>query len=46
MSLQTTLRVANAFDLTVEELLQDIKRRKGPGFGSYELLSGTPSEDE
>jgi hypothetical protein len=34
-SLQTMLRVANTFDLTVEELLQGIKRHKGPGFGSH-----------
>jgi transcriptional regulator with XRE-family HTH domain len=34
MSLQTMLRVANTFDMTIDELLQGIKRRKGPGFGS------------
>jgi transcriptional regulator with XRE-family HTH domain len=34
MSLETMLRVANTFDLTLKDFLQGIKRRKGPGFGS------------
>lgn len=34
MSLETMLRVANTFDLSLEELLKDIERRKGAGFGS------------
>jgi hypothetical protein len=46
MSLQTMLRVANTFDLTVEELLQDIKRHKGPGFGSHSYYREHPPEDE
>jgi transcriptional regulator with XRE-family HTH domain len=46
MSLQTLLRVANTFDLTVEELLQGIKRRKGAGFGSHGYYRDHPSEDE
>jgi hypothetical protein len=44
MSLQTMLRVANTFDLTVEELLQDIKRRKGLGFGSYGYYREPPQK--
>jgi hypothetical protein len=40
------LSVANTFDLTVEELLQGIKRRKGPGFGSRGYYREHPSEDE
>ena len=46
MSLQTMLRVANTFDLTIEELLQGIKRRKGPGVGSHGYDPVHPSEDE
>ena len=46
MSLQTMLRVANTFDLTVEELLEGIKRRKGPGFGSRDYFREHPSQDE
>lgn len=34
MSLETLLRVANTFDISVEELVSDIKRHKGAGFGS------------
>jgi DNA-binding XRE family transcriptional regulator len=34
MSLGTMLRVANTFELTLEELLYGIKRRTGAGFGS------------
>jgi hypothetical protein len=44
MSLQTMLRVANTFDLTVEELLQDIKRRKGSRFGSYGFYREHPQK--
>ena len=42
MSLHTMLRVANTFDISLEELLQGITRRPGPGFGSkgyYHALS-------
>jgi hypothetical protein len=46
MSLQTMLRVANTFDFTVEELLQGIKRHKGPGFGSRSYYREHPSEGE
>jgi hypothetical protein len=46
MSFQTMLRVANTFNLTVEELLQSIKRRKGPGFGSHGHYREHPSEDD
>jgi transcriptional regulator with XRE-family HTH domain len=46
MSLQTMLRVANTFDLTVEDLLQGIKRRKGPGIGTHGYYREHPSEDE
>jgi hypothetical protein len=46
MSLQTMLRVANTFDLTVEELRQGIKRRKGPGFGSHGYYREYRSKDE
>jgi hypothetical protein len=46
MSLQTMLRGANTFDLTVEDLLQGIKRRKGPGVGSHGYYREHPSEDE
>ena len=46
MSLQTMLRVANTFDLTVEELLQGIKRRKGPGFGSLGYYREHPLEED
>jgi transcriptional regulator with XRE-family HTH domain len=40
MSLETMLRVANTFDVTLDELLQGIRRRMGAGFGSkgYHLL--------
>jgi transcriptional regulator with XRE-family HTH domain len=34
MSLGTLLRVANTFDISLEELIGGIPRRKGPGFGS------------
>jgi len=34
MSLETMLRVANTFDVTLDELLYGIKRRMGAGFGS------------
>ena len=34
MSLESMLRVANTFDLSLDELLADVKRRKGAGFGS------------
>ncbi len=34
MSLETLLRVANTFDVNVDELIGHIKRRKGIGFGS------------
>jgi hypothetical protein len=46
MSLQTMLRVANTFDLTIEELLQGIKRRKGLGFGSHGYYREHPSEED
>ena len=46
MSLQTMLRVANTFDLTIEELLLGIKRCKGPGFGSHGYYREHPSGDE
>jgi hypothetical protein len=42
MSLQSMLRVANTFDLIVEESVQGIKRRKGPGFGSRGYYRKTP----
>ena len=45
MSLQTMVRVANTFDLTVDELRQGIKRRKGPGFGSHGYYREHPSEE-
>jgi hypothetical protein len=41
MSLQTMLRVANTLDLTVEELLQDIKRRKGPALAPTATIGNT-----
>ena len=34
MSLETLLRVANTFDITLDELLHGIRRRMGVGFGS------------
>lgn len=34
MSLETMLRVANTFDLSLDELIGGVKRRKGIGFGS------------
>ena len=34
MSLETMLRVANTFDVTLDELLHGIRRRMGAGFGS------------
>ncbi len=34
MSLETMLRVANTFDIDLDELLVSIERRKGIGFGS------------
>jgi transcriptional regulator with XRE-family HTH domain len=34
MSLETMLRVANTFEITLEELLDGIKRSRGIGFGS------------
>lgn len=34
MSLETMLRVANTFDLSLEQLIGSIKRHKGIGFGS------------
>ena len=47
MSLRTMLRVANTFDMTLEELLQGIKRRKGLGFGSkgYYQRESPPEDD-
>lgn len=44
MSLKTMLRIANTFDLTVEELLQGIKRRKGSGFGSHGYYRNLPQK--
>lgn len=34
MSLETMLRVANTFDISLDELIAGAKRRKGIGFGS------------
>jgi transcriptional regulator with XRE-family HTH domain len=34
MSLETMLRVANTFDIDLDELIGHIKRHKGIGFGS------------
>jgi hypothetical protein len=34
------------FNLTVEEPLQSIMRRKGPGFGSHGYYREHPSEDD
>ncbi len=34
MSLETMLRVANTFDVGLDELLSGMKRRRGIGFGS------------
>jgi len=46
LSLETMLRVANTFDITLEELLQGIKRSKGPGFGCKGFhLKEPPSKD-
>jgi transcriptional regulator with XRE-family HTH domain len=46
MSLPTMLRVANTFDMSIEELLQGIKRRKGPGFGSKSFYQQSLTEDD
>ena len=44
MSLQTMLRVANNFDLTVEELLKGIKRRKDPASAPAATIGNTPQK--
>jgi transcriptional regulator with XRE-family HTH domain len=46
MSLETMLRVANTFDVSLDELLGGIKRRRGIGFGSkgYYLQAITPKK--
>jgi transcriptional regulator with XRE-family HTH domain len=46
MSLQTLLRVANTFDLTVEELLQGISAVKGPALAPTAIIGNIPSEDD
>jgi transcriptional regulator with XRE-family HTH domain len=46
MSLETMLRVANTFDIDLNELIGGIKRQKGIGFGSkgYYLQGLSPGE--
>jgi transcriptional regulator with XRE-family HTH domain len=46
MSLETMLRVANTFDVSLDELLGGIKRRRGIGFVSkgYYLQAITPKK--
>ena len=43
MSLQTLLRAANSFDLSVEELINSARRYDGPGVGS-KGFGPTPSD--
>jgi transcriptional regulator with XRE-family HTH domain len=42
MSLETMLRVANTFDIGLDELLCSVKRRRGIGFGSKGYYSQEP----
>jgi transcriptional regulator with XRE-family HTH domain len=43
MSLETMLRVVNTFDVSLDELISNVKRRRGGGFGSkgYHLQAVT-----
>lgn len=43
MSLDTLVKAANSFDLSVQDLLADAVRHEGPGVGSYGYK---PSQEE
>ena len=45
LSLESVLRIANTFDMTLDELLGDIKRSKGSGYGSKNYHLKTPAKD-
>lgn len=46
MSLETMLRVANTFDISLEELIAGIKRHKGSGFGCKDFQQEAVDQHE